>query len=113
MNKKYWLFVGRWQPFHLGHYRLIKKKLDEGKNVLIACRDTEVGEKDPYSFKERRELIKRYLKKEIEDGKVQIILIPDIEGIAYGRDVGYAVEQIRLNAETETISGTKIRNHEN
>ena len=30
------MFVGRWQPLHLGHQELFKRAMDEGKNVLIS-----------------------------------------------------------------------------
>ena len=32
---KYSLFIGRYQPFHKGHHKLIQTVLDEGKNVCI------------------------------------------------------------------------------
>jgi len=34
-NSKYALFIGRWQPIHIGHEYIIRKKLDEGENVAI------------------------------------------------------------------------------
>ena len=48
-GKKYSLFIGRWQPLHDGHVALISQVLDEGKNVCVAVRDTEVSEKNPYT----------------------------------------------------------------
>ena len=42
MSEKYALFIGRWQPFHNGHKHIIQNALDEGKNVLIACRETPI-----------------------------------------------------------------------
>jgi hypothetical protein len=35
--------------------------------------------------------------------------LPNITNVFYGRDVGYAVERIVLDEETESISATKIR----
>ena len=40
MAKKYSLFIGRYQPLHAGHINLIRVVLNEGKNVLVALRDT-------------------------------------------------------------------------
>ena len=38
-----------------------------------------------------------------------MVLLPNITNVFYGRDVGYAVERIVLDEETEAISATKIR----
>ncbi len=42
---QYAMFVGRWQPLHLGHQELFKRAMDEGKNVLICIRDIQPDEK--------------------------------------------------------------------
>jgi len=41
---KYSLMIGRYQPFHEGHQKLVQKVLDEGKKVCIALRDTPIDE---------------------------------------------------------------------
>ena len=38
-NGQHALFIGRWQPLHLGHQEMFKQAINEGKNVLIAIRD--------------------------------------------------------------------------
>ena len=38
-EKKYSMFVGRWQPLHAGHLWLINQRLKEGYNVWLAIRD--------------------------------------------------------------------------
>jgi len=96
------LFIGRWQPLHQGHIRLIKTVLEKGESVVIAIRDTNKDEKNPYSVRERKRMIKRVFGK-----KVKIIVIPDVNKVCIGRDVGYEV--IRLPYDIEQISGTKIR----
>lgn len=105
------LFVGRWQPFHQGHKRLIETVLKTGKPVVIAIRDTEQSISNPYTTSERRSVIKYYLK---EYGElVKIVVIPDIDEICYGRDVGYGIREIKLPSDIEKISGTKIRSRLN
>ena len=101
----YSLFIGRWQPFHKGHQTLIQKVLDEGKNVCVAIRDTEVSNKNPYSAQEREEMIQKVFP------QVKIITIPDIEEIIHGRDVGWGIRELRLDQDIEAISGTKIRDN--
>tara|TARA_R100001377_G_C3190873_1_gene110553 strand:- start:709 stop:933 length:225 start_codon:yes stop_codon:yes gene_type:complete len=39
----------------------------------------------------------------------EIIPVPNIVNITYGRDVGYKIEQEKLDAKTESISASKIR----
>lgn len=102
------LFIGRWQPFHDGHERLIRQVLVD-RPVVIGIRDTKVDDKNPYSTDERvRMIIGRFLK-EIIDGKVQWCVIPDFAEICVGRDVGYGIRTIHLDEKTESISGTAIR----
>lgn len=101
------LFVGRWQPFHKGHQVLIETVLKKGKPVVVAIRDTEISHKNPYTVFERWTMIQKVLKKYGE--LVKIVVIPDIDEICYGREVGYDIRKIGLKAEIEDISGTKTR----
>lgn len=101
------MFVGRWQPFHAGHKKLIETVLKKGKPVTIAIRDTEISHTNPYTVHERWVMIQRALK---EYGElVKIVVVPDIDEICYGREVGYRIRRIGLDRETESISGTKTR----
>lgn len=101
------LFIGRWQPFHKGHKALIETVLKSGKPVTIAIRDTDIDHKNPYSTNERWSMIQDALR---EYGNlVKIIVIPDIDEVCYGRDVGYAIRRIELDSDIENVSGTKIR----
>lgn len=104
------MFIGRYQPFHEGHKKLIETVLREGKSVLIAVRDTPISRNNPYTFEERYTLISEAM--EEWGDRVKIIKIPDIEEVCYGREVGWNIRQIRLDEETESISATKIREKE-
>jgi cytidyltransferase-like protein len=106
-DQKSSLFVGRWQPFHAGHKKLIETVLKKGKPVTIAIRDTEISHSNPYSVYERWTMIQRALRKYGE--LVKIVVIPDINEICYGRDVGYLIRRIDLDHKTESLSGTKTR----
>jgi len=108
MIKKYSLFIGRWQPFHAGHKVLIETVLKEGKSVLIAIRNTEISENNPFTVLERKRAIEKALAK--WGDKVKTMSIPDIEEVCYGRKVGWGVREIKLSEKTEDISATKIRN---
>lgn len=102
-DSKYSLFIGRWQPLHDGHKALFDQVRKEGKKILIGIRDTEISEINPYSVAERMAMIKE----QVPDAEV--VVIPDIEEVVYGRGVGYGIREIRLSAEIEDISATKIR----
>ena len=109
MENKYSLFIGRYQPLHEGHIKLIKSVLDEGKNVLVALRDVENKTNDPYSVAERVVMFEKEFKEELESGKMVVIGVPDIEEVCYGRKVGWGMREIVLDDKTQAISATAIR----
>lgn len=106
----YSLFIGRYQPLHQGHIKLIRTVLNEGKNVCVALRDTEIDENNPYSISERTEMFNKEFLQEINDERFSIITIPDIEEVCHGRKVGWGIREIKLDDDTEKISATEIRN---
>lgn len=107
-HKKYVMYPGRWQPLHNGHMAIISDALEKGENVWIAIRDTEISENNPYTTEQRIEMIKRAYGKLYGD-RVIASVIPDIEGIKYGRKVGFKVEHIDPPQDIKGISATNIR----
>lgn len=101
------MFIGRFSPWHKGHQTLVETKLKQGKAIVIAIRDTPISDKNPFTYTERYEMITEALSRWKD--MVQVIKIPDICGVAYGRDVGWTVEHIELPKDIEAISATKIR----
>jgi cytidyltransferase-like protein len=102
------LFIGRYQPFHAGHQRLIEEGLRRVGQVCIAVRDTHgIDEKNPLPFFAVKQRIETALS--AHAGRFVVVPLPNITNVFYGRDVGYAVERIELDATTETISATKLR----
>jgi len=108
-GKQYSMLVGRYQPFHEGHRWLMNQCLDEGKNVLICVRDIEPDEKNPFTSQQVYKNISYELKDLISDGRVKVIVIPDIESINFGRGVGYDIIEHIPPQEIGDISATKIR----
>jgi cytidyltransferase-like protein len=106
---KYAMFIGRWQPWHAGHRWLIDQALNEDKNVLICIRDVEKDEKNPYSPREVMLNLYKELQDLVEQGRVKIMILPDIESINIGRNVGYDVIEHMPPQEISDISATKIR----
>ena len=109
-EKKYSVFFGRWQPWHGGHRWLIDQRLNEGKNVWIAIRDVKPDEKNPFTAHEVMMNLSEELKDLLEEGRIFISIVPDIESINYGRGVGYDIIEHVPPKEIGDISATSIRN---
>jgi adenylylsulfate kinase len=106
---QYHMFVGRWQPLHVGHEWLFQQSLNDGNNVLICIRDVEVDMNNPFSSEEIKENIETHYKDLISEGRVKVMIIPDINGICFGRGVGYDIIEYVPPKEIHNISATKIR----
>lgn len=99
------LFIGRFQPPHFGHMWLFEQKLNKGIPVLIAIRDIQPDEKNPLFATEVKELWEK-----VYEGKdVEVIIIPDIESVNWGRGVGYQTIEHIPPSDIENISATQIR----
>ena len=102
------LFVGRYQPFHGGHQCLIEEGLRRVGQVCIAVRNTHaIDAKNPLPFFAVKQRIETALS--AHSGRFVVVPLPNITNVFYGRNVGYNVERIVLDAETEAISATKMR----
>jgi nicotinamide-nucleotide adenylyltransferase len=71
------MFLGRFQPFHLGHLHVVKELLQK-YNVVLAIGSANISrtEMNPFTVDEREEMIRRVFK--AEDITVPIVKIPDI-----------------------------------
>jgi cytidyltransferase-like protein len=102
------LFVGRYQPFHVGHQRLIEEGLRRVGQACIAVRDTHgIDGKNRLPFFAVKQRIETALY--AYGGRFVVVPSPNVTNVFYGRDVGYSVERIVLDEATEAISGTKAR----
>jgi cytidyltransferase-like protein len=102
------LFVGRYQPFHAGHQRLIEEGLRRVGQVCIAVRDTHgIDSKNPLPFFAVKQRIEAALS--AYSGRFVVVPVPNITHVFYGRDVGYTVERIVLDDKIEAISATRLR----
>ena len=109
--------LGRWQPWHIGHQELFKRCIKKTGQVIIQVRDVEgasggEGQDDnPFSWEDvckniESNLLKDGYKRGIE---YEIMLVPNITNITYGRGVGYVFEEETFDKEISSISATKIR----
>ena len=100
--------LGRWQPFHDGHYKLFKEIIKKTGQVCIQIRDVQGVDDNPFNFETVKKNIEERLNPEFK-GRFKIMLVPNITNICYGRGVGYKIEEIILPEEIQKISATKIR----
>tara|TARA_R110001599_G_scaffold23120_3_gene85073 strand:- start:47126 stop:47611 length:486 start_codon:yes stop_codon:yes gene_type:complete len=106
-DKKYAIFVGRYQPYHYGHINLIQQKLNDGIPALIMVRDIEPDNKNPFTTEQTVSMIEKYHEEKKDD--VKVMIIPDIESVNYGRGVGYEINEYTPTEVLGFISATKIR----
>ena len=100
--------LGRWQPFHEGHFVLFKEIVKITGQVCIQIRDVQGVDDNPFDFETVKKNIESKLNPEFE-GRFKIMLVPNITNISYGRGVGYKIEEVELPKEIQKISATKIR----
>ncbi len=106
---KYSMFIGRWQPWHDGHRWLIDQRLNENKNILICIREVSKDDNNPYDPYQVKKNIENELQDLINNKRVKVIVIPDIESVNYGRGVGYDIIEHTPPDQIGKISATKIR----
>tara|TARA_Y100000768_G_scaffold1927_1_gene1429 strand:- start:42 stop:434 length:393 start_codon:yes stop_codon:yes gene_type:complete len=109
--------LGRWQPWHDGHQALFKRCIAKTGQVAIQVRDVQGasggdGQDDnPFNWDQVCKNIEAGL---LKDGfkrgqEYEIMLVPNIVNITYGRGVGYTFEEEVFDSEVTEISATKIR----
>jgi len=108
---KYNAYIGRWQSPHMGHRWLIDQHLAKGEPVLIMIRDVPTDENNPFSALEVKAMLARAFAKEYNDDMVELIIIPDIASVNYGRGVGYKVvcHEAAAPEHVKRVSATEIR----
>jgi len=107
-SKKYAIFVGRFQPYHQGHISLVMQKINEGIPALIMVRDIAPDAKNPFTTEQTVEMIEKY--HAAKGHNVQVIIIPDMESVNFGRGVGYEINEFTPPENIGWISATGIRN---
>jgi adenylylsulfate kinase len=100
------LQLGRYQPWHEGHQALKEEAHKRTSQVLVGVRNTyKTSEKDPLKYDE----VATYIKQDNPFKDTLVLRLPNITNIVYGRDVGYKIEQVKLEDSIEAISATQKR----
>jgi nicotinamide-nucleotide adenylyltransferase len=112
------LFIGRFQPFHKGHLKIIKEISKEYSKIIIGIGSSQYShtKENPFTIKERKKMIQVTLKK-TNITNYKIIEIPDIhnppkwvkhvESIYSDFDV--VITNNKLNQELFSEKGYKIK----
>ena len=109
--------LGRWQPWHDGHQELFKRCIAKTGQVIIQVRDVQgvsggIDQDDnPFDWDDvckniENGLLKDGYKRGIE---YEIMLVPNIVNITYGRGVGYTFEEEIFDESVSAISATQLR----
>lgn len=101
--------LGRWQPWHAGHRALFERAIAKTGQVVIQIRDCQGWNgSNPFASEQVKQFIRRDLDP-LYQGQYEIMLVPNVVNITYGRDVGYKIEQEVFDDKVHSISATKIR----
>ena len=109
--------LGRWQPWHDGHQELFKRCIVKTGQVIIQVRDVagasggDGQDDNPFDWDRvcmniEEGLLRDGYKRGID---YEIMLVPNITNITYGRGVGYNFEEETFDEAVTSISATKIR----
>jgi len=109
--------LGRWQPWHDGHQELFKRSIKKTGQVIIQVRDVhgasggEGPDDNPFDWDSVCQNISEgLLKDNFERGvHYEIMMVPNIVNITYGRGVGYVFEEEIFEEAVTQISATEIR----
>jgi nicotinamide-nucleotide adenylyltransferase len=130
------LFVGRFQPFHLGHLSAVKDVLSEVDELVIVIGSAQYSHnlRDPFTSGERLVMVRKALEENgIDDSRFWIVPVPDVHlhmmwvsalkgyvprfDVVYSNEpltrrlfieAGYEVKPIYLH-KREIYSSTKVR----
>ncbi|MEM2134056.1 MAG: nicotinamide-nucleotide adenylyltransferase [Candidatus Freyarchaeota archaeon] len=74
------LFVGRFQPFHLGHLYVVKKLLERVDELIIAIGSAQYSHtfRDPFNAGERIWMIRSALDEDLDPRRYYVIPVPDV-----------------------------------
>ena len=70
--------LGRWQPFHDGHYKLFKEIIKKTGQVCIQIRDVQGVDDNPFDFETVKKNIEDKLNPEFE-GRFKIMVVPILQ----------------------------------
>jgi nicotinamide-nucleotide adenylyltransferase len=114
------LYVGRFQPFHLGHLEAIKEVLDDADELVVVIGSAQYSHNinNPFTAGERLVMIRRALQEaSIDNSRLWVVPVPDVhlhmlwvaalEGYTPRFNVVYSNEPLTRRLFTE--AGYKVK----
>ncbi len=95
------VFLGRFQPFHKGHARVIEKRNDDDFAVAVGSAEKSREEENPLSFEERKEIIRECFP------ELEVIEVQDTEKTPKGNRIWAEKLEEETGADT-IISGNEL-----
>lgn len=76
---KYLVFIGRFQPFHNGHAKVIKKALELAEHVIVLIGSSNAARswRNPWTYGERKDFIWQWYMEQFTEATLSIEPIPD------------------------------------
>lgn len=102
--------IGRFQPWHIGHQQIAEEAIRRHGLVTIHVRAAQRSESNPHNFASvRRRIDATMAGRGVPRCAYRVEHAANVAGVYYGRDVGYAVERLRLAPEVEAVRASDIR----
>ena len=99
------IFVGRFQPFHIGHLAVIKQILDEMDEVIVVIGSAQYSHRldDPFTSGERMTMIRRALREaNVPDERYWIVPVPDVH-----RHMMWVAEVVGYTPKFDVVYGNE------
>ncbi len=102
----YLVFIGRFQPFHKGHQRVVDHALSKSKKLIILLGSANVARnaRNPWTYEERYEMIRRLYPIEVQESR--IILAPQNDQ-TYNDAAWVEQAQVAVKTIVNSIPGNK------
>jgi nicotinamide-nucleotide adenylyltransferase len=101
------LIIGRFQPFHLGHLRLIQEAAKEADHIILGIGSSQASytNNNPFTAQERKKMIELSLQAFGKDKRFSIYFIPDIgdnaRWVAHVKNIVPGFDVVYTNGELE------------
>ncbi|MEM7570350.1 MAG: bifunctional nicotinamide-nucleotide adenylyltransferase/Nudix hydroxylase [Pseudomonadota bacterium] len=98
MKYHYLAFIGRFQPFHLGHKHVVDEALALAEHVIVLVGSANVARspRNPFTFEERAVMLQDVYRYEIETGR---LIVRPLDDVAYN-DIAWTTQVQREVAST-------------
>lgn len=107
-NFEFSIFIGRFQPFHMAHYKLVKEALDQADTaiVVIGSHKKAPSPRHPWSAEEREAMMRVALTPE-ENERVKVVYVRDYlyKNHLWLADVSCKVNEIVGDSESVVLVG--------